>query len=120
MKKTAAWILILIMVLSLCACSSGKKDPNVGVYSGVSGSMGSLSVPVDAAFPGGFSLELKDGGRAVLTVNGDEYNVKWSADGDSLEVEAADTVMSGTIGNGTIVLENVLGSGVDLTLEKTD
>ena len=119
MKKAAAWILVLIMALSLCACSS-KEDPNLGVYIGQSGSMGNLSVPVDAAFPGGFSLELKSGDRAVLTVNGDEYNVKWSAEGDRLKVEAADTVMSGTIGSGTIVLKDVLGSGVDLTLQKTD
>ncbi len=120
MKKNAAWILVLTLALLLCACSSAKEDPNLGVYTGQSGAMGSLSVPVDAAFPGGFSLELKSDGRAALTVNGDEYNVKWSAEGDRLKVEAADTVMSGTIGSGTIVLENVLGSGVDLTLKKSD
>ena len=108
MKKTAVWILTLTLALLMCACSSAKEDPNLGVYTGQSGAMGSLSVPVDAAFPGGFSLELKSDGRAALTVNGDEYNVKWSAEGDRLKVEAADTVMSGTIGSGTIVLENVL------------
>ena len=113
MKKTAVWILTLTLALLMCACSSAKEDPNLGVYTGQSGAMGSLSVPVDAAFPGGFSLELKSDGRAALTVNGDEYNVKWSAEGDRLKVEAADTVMSGTIGSGTIVLENVLGSGVE-------
>ena len=86
MKKTAAWILVLTLALLLCACSSAKEDPNLGVYTGQSGAMGSLSVPVDAAFPGGFSLELKSDGRAALTVNGDEYNVKWSAEGDRLKV----------------------------------
>ena len=53
MKKTAAWILVLTLALLLCACSSAKEDPNLGVYTGQSGAMGSLSVPVDAAFPGG-------------------------------------------------------------------
>ena len=120
MKKYFTLLLVLALVLVLFGCASGEPDPNVGVYEAVSGEAQGISVRIDSVFSGGFSIELKSGGKAVLRTGGEEYNLKWSVDGTSLRIEAADTDLAGSVSDGTMVLENVLDSGVNLTLEKTE
>ncbi|MBR6114839.1 MAG: hypothetical protein IKQ10_06590 [Oscillospiraceae bacterium] len=119
MKRALAIILLAILALSLVGCG-GEPDPNEGVYVGRTGSMGGISVAVESAFPGGFSAELKSGGKAVLTIDGTDYSVKWAVDGDAIEITAADTTLTGTVSDGVMVLRDVLGSGIDLTLERAD
>ncbi len=74
---------------------------------------------MEDAFKGGFSLELKSGGKAVLRTGGEEYNIRWSLDGEAFKLTAADSEYTGTLKDGVLTLENVLDSGVDLQLEKT-
>ena len=118
MKKALALFLILVLALSLAAC--GDPDPNEGVYEAKSGTYKGISISVEDAFDGGFSLELKSGGKAVLRTGGAEYNIRWSLDGEAFKLTAADSEYTGTLTGGVLTLENVLDSGVDLTLEKTE
>ena len=118
MKRTLALLLILALALSLAACGE-RADPNEGVYEAKSGSYKGLSVSVKDVFSGGFTLELKSGGKAVLRTGGQEYSVRWSLDGEAFKLTAADSEYTGTLKDGTMTLQKVLGSGMDLTLEKT-
>lgn len=115
MKRMACLILVLAILLALSACG-GEPDPNCGVYKATTASMGGISIGVDSVFDGGFSIELKTGGKAVLSTGGSDYRVAWKLDGETITVSGSDASMTGTLSDGTMVLENVLGSGVDLTL----
>ena len=116
MKRLACLILILAMLLALSAC--GAPDPNCGVYKATTGTLGGITLDVDSVFDGGFSIELKDGGRATLSTGGNDYRVSWKLDGENVTVSGSDESMTGTLIDGTMILKNVLGSGVDLTLER--
>ena len=119
MKKILALLLVAALALTVCACGGGS-DPNEGVYEATKAEYKGLSVKVEDAFEGGFKLELKSGGRAVLTTGGEDYNIKWSLDGEAFHLTAADSEYDGTLADGTLVLHNILDSGIDLTLEKTE
>ena len=116
MKKTLSILLAMLLLLSLTACGS---DPNEGVYEAKSAELGGISINVEKVFKGGFSVELKSGGKAVLRMSGEEYNVKWSLDGTAFKLTASDSEYTGTLSDGVIKLENILNSGVNMTLEKT-
>ena len=121
MKKILAVLLTAVMVLSLAACGgTGGADPNEGVYKATSGEYGGISINIDKVFDGGVTLQLKSGDRAVLTMGGQDYNLKWSLDGRDFTLTASDSEYTGTLADGVLTLENVLDSGVNMTLEKTE
>lgn len=119
MKRLLCILLALAMLLALAACGS-EPDPNCGVYKATAASMGGITIDVESVFDGGFSIELKDGGRAVLTTDGEDYRVTWNLDGSSVTVSGSDADMTGTLADGVMVLEDVLGSGISLTLIRED
>ena len=120
MKKILAALMTVALVLSLAACGGSKPDPNEGVYTAKSGEYNGISISIEDAFKGGFTLELKSGGRAVLTTGGQDFNLKWSLDGKDFTLTASDSEYTGTLADGVLTLRNVLDSGVNMTLEKTD
>jgi hypothetical protein len=67
-------------------------------------------------FEDGLSFTLKDGGRAVMTTGGKDYNLRWALDGEDLTITASDTTLTGTLVDGTMVLS--MGDGVTITLSK--
>ena len=118
MKKLLTVILALAMVLSMIGCggSSAEPDPNAGLYEAVSAEMGGISLKVESVFPGGFSLELKDGGKATFHYDGKDYSMKWTLEGKNFHTEGGGAKLDGTLADGTMILENVLDSGVSITL----
>ena len=54
----------------------------------------------------------------MLSTGDVDYNIRWELEGEDFSLIAADSEYKGTLADGTLVLQNVLGSGVDLTLEK--
>lgn len=117
MKRLACLILAMTMLLALAACGS-EPDPHAGVYVAQTAEMSGISIEVDSVYEGGLSFELKNGGRAVMTMGGQDYNLKWELDGDAISIIASDTTLNGTLTDDTMVLD--MGSGVTITLTKTD
>ncbi len=115
MKRLFCLILALAMLLALAACG-GAPDPNAGVYVAKSAEMSGISLDIDSFYEGGLSFELKNGGNAVMTMDGQDYRLKWELDGDAVSIIAADTTLTGTLADGVMVLD--MGSGVTVTLEK--
>ena len=115
MKRKVAILLIAAVLLSLSACSS-KKDEFCGLYKARWATTESITVPVSQIYENGFSVELQEGGKAVLTVDGEEYRLKWERDGANIRIDAADTSFFGTIADGVMALVDFQDSGVDFTL----
>ena len=115
MKRLACLILILAMLLALSACG-GEPDPNCGVYKATTAEMDGIALNIDSVYSGGLGFELKDGGRAVMTMDGNNYNLRWKLEGDALTIIASDTELTGTLADGTMVLD--MGSGITVTLVK--
>ena len=117
MKRLACLILVFAMLLALAACG-GEPDPNAGTYEAQTAEMSGISIDVNTVYDGGLSFELKNGGRAVMHMGGEDYNLKWTLDGENLTIIASDTELTGTLVDGTMVLD--MGSGVTVTLTKAD
>ena len=56
------------------------------------------------------------GGRAVMSTGGQDYNLRWALDGEDLTITAADGEYTGTLADGTMVLQ--FSSDVTITLSK--
>ena len=115
MKRLPCLVLALAMLLALAACG-GEPDPNAGVYVAETAEMSGISISVDSVFDGGLSFTLKDGGRAVMSTGGQDYNLRWALDGEDLTITASDTTLTGTLSGGVMVLD--MGDGVTITLSK--
>lgn len=119
MKKVISMLLILTVALGLSACSGGKSDdPNVGKWNAVSASMMGFDMETSELFDNGVSLEIKANGQFTLDVDGEKASGKWEYDGDEIVFSSSDTSMVGTIENGTLILINLLDTGIDLRFEK--
>ena len=117
MKKALVFVLVSVLMLSLAACGgSAEPDPNAGLYEAVSAEMSGISIKVESVFPDGFSLELKNGGKATFHYDGKDYGMKWTLDGKSFHAEGGGAKLDGTLADGTMILQNVLDSGVSITL----
>ena len=116
MKRILAVLLILSMLLSLAACG-GEEDPNAGKYIGVSAAVGGFSMPMSDIYAGETWIELKSGGKGTIMLDGDDYKIKWSLEGDefTLTVQGVDSV--GTLKSGDIVID-LMDMGCVMTFEK--
>ena len=119
MKKAFSLLLALVLLLSLAGCGSESKapDPNAGLYEAVTAEMSGFQIGVDSVFEDGFSLELKDGGKATFHYDGKDYSMKWALEDGAFHAEGGGAELDGTLSDGVMVLENVLDSGISITLE---
>ncbi len=123
MKKysvTKALLLILaVMMVLMTGCGSSKQedDPNLGVYVAKSAEMAGLKVGIEELYEDGFTIELKKKGKATLSADGESGNVKWTLDGDKFHAEGGGAELDGTLKDGVMTLEDVMGSGMTLYLE---
>ena len=93
----AAIIIGLILVLNGL---KGKGDPNLGMYEAVSCDAYGMELGVDDEW-----IELKSGGKAVLKLMGEEYNCKWSLDGEDLTIKQAGDEYDGTLADGMLTID---------------
>lgn len=120
MKRIVSLLLLIALIFALAACGSEEPDPNAGVYEASTAEYSGITISIDTIFPEGFSLELKNGGKAIFRYEGKDYNMKWTLDGTTFHAEGGGADLDGTLSEGVMVLENVLDSGVTLTLLNPD
>ncbi|MCR5663598.1 MAG: hypothetical protein K6G17_01820 [Oscillospiraceae bacterium] len=104
MKRLTCLILVLAMLLALAACG-GEPDPNAGVYKATTAEMSGISLDVDSLFGEDLSIELKNGGRATMTMKGQKYSLRWELVGTDLCITASDGTLTGSLENDIIVLD---------------
>ena len=123
MKKIFSLFVTMILCLSMTACfgSSGKvNEALVGKYICVTGTM--LGMTMSGDDMSDFELELKEKGKATITISGESHNAKWSSEESTvtLKIDGVDAV--GELGEDTITfksfLEEAVGVSMDLTFAK--
>ena len=112
--------LILILVLALGGGKSeAPADPNLGIYRLYSGSSMGIEVAVGDMFENGFTIELKEKGKCTISVDGETARGSWELDEDGeIELEGGGVDLEGILDNGSMILRDVMGSGVDMTFRK--
>lgn len=118
MKKFITIILAGIMVLSLAACGGGGRadEAYVGEWVSVAGTAMGMTLTGDDI--SGFAINLKSGGKGTMTVEGEEGKVKWTNDDTTLTMKVQGEELVATIGDGTLIIENMMNSGMDVTFAK--
>lgn len=117
----AVLVFVLLIVLLIRGCTGAVKDafdPNLGVYNATTAEMYGIEMDVTDVWEGGVSIELKAKDKCVFTIDGEKYNIKWTLDGTDINVKGKGLNCDGTLNQGTLVLEDVLGMGVNLTFQK--
>ena len=117
MKKILALLLTVAMLLTLAACGGGEPDPNAGMYLGVSGEMSGITLTMEELFPGESYLELKNGGKADLVLEGDKIPGKWTLEGEDFNLVVEGEDCPGTLKDGVITFD-FAGSGITLVFAK--
>lgn len=106
MKKILSLLLATVLMFSLVACGGGgKDDPNLGVYTGTVVDLLGDETPMTEVYPGKNTIELKSGGKATFTLDGDAIDCKWELDGSELVIDIEGTECTGTLKSGTIDLD---------------
>lgn len=112
-------MLVMAMAISLlvgCGKENDDNDPNLGVYTAFTGSMSGFEIEIDDVYSGGFTIELKSKGKAHLEIDGSTGNGKWTLDDDEFTISGGGFEGSGTLKDGVMILKDVMGSGLDITL----
>ncbi|MCR5507661.1 MAG: hypothetical protein K6F34_03145 [Lachnospiraceae bacterium] len=118
-RISPAVIMLTAVLLMLTACGgkgSKEDDPNLGLYTATTAEYGGIKLSVDEAFGGGFSIELKKKGKAYCKIGEDGGNIKWTLDGETFHAEGGGAEFDGTLKDGVMILDDVNGEGITLTL----
>ena len=112
----AVLVFVLLIVLLIRGCTGAVRDafdPNLGVYNDTTAEIYGIEMDVTDV-----CIELKAKDKCVFNIDGDKYNIKWTLDGTDINVKGKGLNCDGTLNQGTLVLEDVLGMGVNLTFQK--
>ena len=122
LKKGVIVTAICSLMTSLTACGNGgaSTDPNAGMYNATVVEMSGVKMDADEVYEDGIAIELRDKGKAKFIYEGEDYNMKWSLDGEDFSASGGGADLEGTLSNGTLVLEDLLGSGMSITLVNSD
>ena len=124
------WVYLLAVLLCLGFCLTGcggggaagsgggakQADPLEGKYIPVVGEMMGVALTGDEL--AGFGIELQGGGKAVMTVDGESHNVKWTKDDATVTLTVDGEEITGERGEDYFVVRDMLGLGMDLTFAK--
>ena len=97
MKRILAFVLSAVMLLSLCACG-GAADPNLGDYAELTGTTAEEAAD-------SFKVDLKNGGKATFTIDGEDTDVSWKLEGETFTLFDDEQSMEGTLKDGEITLD---------------
>ena len=120
MKKSIVAVLIATLLLTLVGCGSsggsGETDPNAGVYKVSSAEMFGMTMTADEVFGDSVvTIELLSGGKAKMTMDNSSDSLKWTLDGDKIELTGGGVTLSGTLANGVLKIENWMDMGLSIT-----
>ena len=102
MKKIVAILLTIAMLLSLAACDGGEPDPNTGNYLGISAKALGMTMAMSEVYPGETWVELQSGGKGTVMLDGDEFPMKWTLDGEAITITMEDVDSVGRLADGVI------------------
>ena len=118
----AALVVIAALAYILLRQTGGKgseDSSDLGYYTAVKAELRGLSVDPGKMWEKGFHIELKEKGKCRISVDGEHGNATWSKDADgTFRIKGSGVDCQGTLKDGVMVLEDVMGSGVALTLTK--
>ena len=125
-KQLTALMLALVMALTLVACggsdssSDTKEDTTLGKYIGHEVDVfGDGGTPMSELYDGECYIELKDGGKGEICLDGDKNNITWAVDADgafTMTLSGQDS--KGTLADGVITLNDLFGVEMKLTFVK--
>lgn len=87
MKKMIVFALSLMMVFVFASCGKSMADsPYVGTWKATEASYSGFEMSVESILGGEMSFELKDNGKCVMTIAGEETSGKWTENEDGFNV----------------------------------
>ena len=106
MKKLISILLTLAMALSLCACGGPKYDESLlGVYTCYAVEMLGVEMKADEVLSQTSTLELKQGGKGKMDIEGTTGSVKYTLDGENITVDIDGETATGTLKDGVLHIE---------------
>ena len=125
MKQLTAMLLALVMALALTACGGGsgsetKEDTTLGKYIGHEVDVfGDGGTPMSELYEGECYIELKDGGKGAICLDGDRNDITWTVDdGGAFTMTLSGQDSKGTLADGVITLNDLFGVEMKLTFIK--
>lgn len=115
MKKLLSMLLVLCMVLSLAGCGSDKA--HWGIYEGNVIRVQGEEMPIADVYGGTNEMRLEKRGKGTLVLDGDNFPIKWKADGETLTVTINGSKSQGTIADDVITLD-VMDVGMEMVFAK--
>ena len=124
-RIAAIVILALVALAAIIYLVTGRgggkttaDSADLGRYVARSGEMNGISISIDDLWDEGFTIELKEKGKAAINIDGEKGTAKWTLDGDRFTIKGSGVDCSGTLSNGVLTLENAMDSGVTLTFTR--
>ncbi|MBQ7473751.1 MAG: zinc ribbon domain-containing protein [Oscillospiraceae bacterium] len=128
-KSNRIVFLVLIALVVLVAAvflitgkgrgGAGTDKDALGVYTArMAETSSGIKLDINDLFENGFTIELKDNGKAAINLDGDKGSAKWTLKGGVFTVKGSGIDCSGKLADGLLTLENVMDSGITITFEK--
>ena len=118
----AVLVVLAALIYVFSAVNRGKPpaaDSDVlGIYVLQKAETNGKTVDAGDLWKNGFTIELKARGRAELNVDGKTGGASWTLEGSKFTIKGSGLDCSGTLKNGTLILRNVMNSGVKLYFTK--
>lgn len=106
MKKMIAMLLAVVMILSLCACGGKEYDEALlGVYTCYEIEAMGYAMSPDEVWGDTCTIELKQGGKGTMHIDGADASVKYDIVGESIEVKVEGETTTGSLVDGIIEIE---------------
>lgn len=108
MKKfrILALLLALAMVLGLCACGGPTYDESLlGIYTCYAIEVMGFKLSAEDVLTEPATLELKQGGKGKIGIEGESGSIKYTLEGDAITVEIEGETAEGTLKDGVIDIE---------------
>ncbi len=106
MKRVLSALLTVAMLLGLCACGGPTYDESLlGVYTCYAVEMLGVEMKADEVLSSTSTLELKQGGKGKMSIEGTTGSIKYTLSGEDITVDVDDETAKGTLKDGVLHIE---------------